>query len=100
MPSNVLCYGLGSYIKIFNNRLLSNEEIEQIMFKLNKHVAESKITTSDHINSLCARHSSNTNCPRCGGNLIEKTAKKGPSEGAKFLGCDNYPKCRFTKNIF
>jgi len=33
-------------------------------------------------------------CLKCGGNLIEKSGKYG-----KFLGCSNYPKCRFTKNI-
>ena len=35
-------------------------------------------------------------CPRCGGKLVERTAK---STGKRFLGCSNYPKCKFTKNI-
>ena len=35
-------------------------------------------------------------CPRCGGKLVERTAKK---DGRKFLGCENYPNCKFTKNI-
>lgn len=34
----------------------------------------------------------NEKCPRCGGNLIEKSGKYG-----KFFGCSNYPKCNFTK---
>lgn len=33
-------------------------------------------------------------CPKCGGNLIEKSGKYG-----KFFGCSNYPKCNFTKKI-
>jgi len=33
-------------------------------------------------------------CPNCGGELIEKNGKYG-----KFLGCSNYPKCKYTKNI-
>jgi len=33
-------------------------------------------------------------CPECGGELLEKRGKYG-----KFLGCSNYPKCRFTKRI-
>jgi DNA topoisomerase I len=32
-------------------------------------------------------------CPRCGGNLVEREGKFG-----KFLGCRNYPKCKFTKS--
>lgn len=33
-------------------------------------------------------------CPQCGGLLIEKNGKYG-----KFLGCSNYPNCKYTKNI-
>jgi len=33
-------------------------------------------------------------CPKCGGKLEEKIGKYG-----KFLGCSNYPKCKYTKNI-
>lgn len=38
-------------------------------------------------------------CPRCGANLVLRTAKKGYKVGTKFYGCSNYPKCRFIKNI-
>lgn len=30
-------------------------------------------------------------CPKCGGNLIEREGKYG-----KFMGCSNFPKCRFV----
>ena len=33
-------------------------------------------------------------CPTCGSKLLEKNGKYG-----KFLGCTNYPNCRFTKKI-
>ncbi len=32
-------------------------------------------------------------CPRCGGKLILRISKTG----SKFYGCENYPKCTFTK---
>jgi len=35
-------------------------------------------------------------CPRCGGQLVLRTASKGPNAGSQFYGCSNYPKCRFT----
>lgn len=38
-------------------------------------------------------------CPRCGGELILRTAKKGENAGNKFYGCSNYPKCRYVRNI-
>ncbi len=37
-------------------------------------------------------------CPRCGGNLVVRVAKKGNNAGNKFYGCSNYPRCRYTKN--
>ena len=33
-------------------------------------------------------------CPLCGGNLVERAGKYG-----KFIGCSNFPKCKYTKNI-
>ena len=38
-------------------------------------------------------------CPRCGGDLVLRTAKRGGQAGRQFWGCSNYPKCRFIENI-
>ncbi|MEP6645983.1 MAG: topoisomerase DNA-binding C4 zinc finger domain-containing protein [Saprospiraceae bacterium] len=51
------------------------------------------------LKSLTERHSSTTVCPRCGSILVERTARNGTNAGSKFLGCEGYPKCRFTKKI-
>lgn len=37
-------------------------------------------------------------CPKCGGNMILRTASKGTYAGKKFYGCSNYPKCRYIEN--
>ena len=37
-------------------------------------------------------------CPRCGGKLVLRTAKKGTNAGQQFYGCSNYPKCRYIQN--
>lgn len=39
-------------------------------------------------------------CPRCGGNLVLRTATKGDRKGQQFYGCSNFPKCRYTKNLY
>ena len=31
-------------------------------------------------------------CPLCGGQLVERNGKYG-----SFIGCSNYPKCKYTK---
>lgn len=33
-------------------------------------------------------------CPRCGGQIVQRTGKYGD-----FFGCSNYPKCRFVQRI-
>ncbi len=38
-------------------------------------------------------------CPKCGSNLIIRTASKGKYQGNKFYGCSNYPKCRYTQKL-
>lgn len=38
-------------------------------------------------------------CPKCGGTLILRIAKKGLNAGSQFYGCSNYPNCRYTKNL-
>ena len=41
----------------------------------------------------------NLTCPKCGGTLVLRTAKKGANAGSQFYGCSNYPNCKYTKNL-
>lgn len=40
-----------------------------------------------------------TTCPRCGGRLVVRTAKRGDHAGRRFLGCETYPRCRHIENL-
>lgn len=33
-------------------------------------------------------------CPKCGGGMIKRTARKGQNAGQEFWGCASYPQCR------
>jgi restriction system protein len=96
LPSNVLSSDLGRYIKQFKDIVLSNDEVERICGLLIS--TEGKISKREHIQSLHDRHTSDTVCPRCGSDLVERTVKQGPRTGSQFVGCSGYPKCRFTLN--
>lgn len=37
-------------------------------------------------------------CPRCGSDMIKRTASKGENKGNIFWGCSNFPKCRCIVN--
>jgi restriction system protein len=99
LPKNVINSGVGRYIKRFRNQMLSTEEVDRVLISLKKHISESTLSNRDHVRSLRKRHSSNTTCPRCGASLAERMALQGANAGSKFLGCTNYPKCRFTKRV-
>lgn len=98
MPPNVIQSGLGRYIKRFQIQILTTDKVNQIISVIQKHLRESSLSRKDHIRSLKIRHSSTSICPKCGSNLIVRTAKQGPNTVRKFLGCEKYPKCRFTRD--
>ncbi len=38
-------------------------------------------------------------CPRCGGEMVRRTARKGSNAGNQFWGCRSFPRCRGTAKI-
>jgi hypothetical protein len=42
------------------------------------------------------RPSENPLCPTCKSPMVLRTAKRGPTSGAKFYGCSQYPNCTTT----
>ena len=98
MPSNVLASGLGRYIKRFKNVILSKQEVDKITEQIQRYKQDSNLSAKDHIRSLGERHNSITICPKCGYSLVKRLAKTGRNAGSEFLGCSNFPKCRFAKS--
>lgn len=37
-------------------------------------------------------------CPKCGGVMVQRTAKQGATAGSKFWGCASFPNCRGIRN--
>lgn len=99
LPANVIKSGLSRYIRRFQEPALGPDVVLRVTNTLENHLSVSSLNRRDHVRSLRERHASTTVCPRCGSSLVERTAKKGPSAGSKFLGCEGYPRCRFTKNV-
>lgn len=38
-------------------------------------------------------------CPRCGAQIVLRTARKGEHKGEQFYGCSGFPKCRYHEYI-
>jgi formate dehydrogenase maturation protein FdhE len=96
-PPNVLSSGLSSYIKGFNEILFSDAELFSLERRLKQFQEGNTISSKQHIDNLEARYSSETKCPKCGGKLVRKIAKRGASVGTEFLGCSNFPSCKYIK---
>lgn len=88
---------LRSTIKSFKTPLISQEEIPIIVTKLSSSNITTKGSRKKHIQQIETyrknRESaiSKGKCPKCGGNLVEREGEYG-----KFMGCSNFPKCRFS----
>jgi restriction system protein len=99
MPSNVLDGGLIPYIKHFRQAHLSLQKVVRIEASLSSLKKDKSLNRRNHLASLRARHESTTICPRCGGLLVQRVSKKGKFADKLFLGCSNYPKCKYIKKV-
>jgi len=69
--------------------------IQEIKFKLAPHLGGNISITSEEVDELIDSPASiEPMCPKCGGKMLLRTAKKGANAGRQFWGCENYPKCR------
>ncbi|MGK4468463.1 restriction endonuclease [Mammaliicoccus sciuri] len=57
-------------------------------------VMKDRNTLSKWIININPDFSINEKCPKCNHELVTRTGKNG-----QFLGCSNYPNCRYTKNF-
>ncbi len=96
IPNVVNLKNLKDYLANFNDGThLTVTEMDYIYEKL-LSAARSDITKRDHLKSIrkTQKEIEKNICPRCGGTLKLREGQYG-----KFLGCINYPDCKFTKQI-
>ncbi|OGP56458.1 MAG: nuclease [Deltaproteobacteria bacterium RBG_13_52_11] len=100
MPENVLNTGYTGYIKSKTNVLFTDEEVKTICEAISTgRLPKGWSTKTEHLKSLKERHASTTACPKCGGQLLPRTARQGKNAGSQFFGCANYPKCRYIADF-
>ena len=67
---------------------LSSEEITGLKERLEPLTRVSEGEKERHVDAIRER------CPECGNALLLRNGRYGP-----FLGCSNYPKCKYTRNV-
>ena len=96
VPEYVLEWDYTKYIKSKSEVILSQHEIYQAERKLRAAKDDATLLSGFmHVHELKKKYTSTEVCPKCGGQLVERVAKQGKNAGNKFLGCSNFPKCRY-----
>ena len=93
----------GELVRNYNlyNKIMSYKEIkisnkEEIINIINSNNIVDKKVRKEHINNIKENiiDKDSNKCPKCGSDLVKRKGQYG-----EFLGCSNYPKCKYTKNI-
>jgi hypothetical protein len=92
---------LRKFIECAGEEVLSDEQVEELLGQIRGNNVWGKESRKLHVINVRTRMSKVRTmvkegaCPRCGGMLKSRSGRYG-----KFLGCTNYPRCRFTsKNL-
>lgn len=98
MPPNVLTGGYTTYVKSKRQVLFTEAEVERIVAAVQAQMLpKTRETHLKHVDHLKQRFESTTTCGRCGNPLVVRTAKTGSNAGNQFLGCSQYPSCRYVR---
>jgi restriction system protein len=97
MPEEVVkgVSGWRDYMENKKRVLLTDNEVDRICTQL-KTIKENTpvLQGLKHAYTLHKKYASSSVCPKCGGRLLVRNSARG-----KFLGCKNYPRCRYTKEL-
>ena len=104
LPANVICGGPFGFIKTKTEVLIPDDQVLAIVEAIKTGMRpktflglSTRETKQEHLASLQARHGSTSTCPKCGGELVLRTVKKGTKVGQTFYGCAKFPSCRFVR---
>lgn len=79
-------------IKSYSDEIISNPD--EIVSEINKNNITDQDIKKEHIKNIMDNiiDKDPNKCPKCGGQLVERSGKYGT-----FIGCSNYPKCKYTR---
>jgi hypothetical protein len=80
--------------KVLSYKEVLIKNVDEIVETINKNNITDKNIKREHIQNIKNNiiDKGNNKCPKCGGQLIERTGKYG-----YFISCSNYPKCKYTR---
>lgn len=100
MPDKVThTRGYIRHIKSKRDVLLSQADVDIVIAQIKEiRLQRGLATNRQHVSHLRRKHSRSSPttppCPKCGGEMVLRTAKNGKNVGNKFWGCATFPICR------
>lgn len=91
---------LNRTIKTYNKEVISEKDKLNIYKRITDLNINNKDKRKQHVKTIKENIKNKNNiannniCPRCGSNLVIRKGKNG-----NFMGCNQFPKCRYTKDI-
>ena len=81
---------------------MTDDKVEELYTSLKELSNVDNETKEKHIEDINKRLDVNETldkkiCPRCGSELVLRTAKRGAHAGEQFYGCSSFPKCRYMQ---
>jgi hypothetical protein len=98
VPRGVFLHSCSSWVGAKKQVLLGDPEVERIIALIESRAGSGFFAERAHTLSVKRRYRSATICPKCGGDLVPRVARRGPLPGSRFLGCSNYPACKYIRN--
>ncbi len=80
-------------------RLIDGRELVQMVSEVQTSGRIEEQRANDAGPVALAAHASAPTCPQCGAVLVQRTAKRGARAGSNFLGCSQFPKCNYTRDM-
>ena len=86
-------------IRQYRTLMFQEKELDLLVEKIKSANIVTRKNKREHVQRIQTKVADNKAkveqgiCPRCGGKLVARKGKNG-----FFLGCSNYPKCRYTRN--
>ncbi len=87
-------------IRKYAEKIVQSDDVTTVVSLLQGADIRTASIKKEHVAAVAAKKAAFNNiaagdtCPRCGGTMVLRSWKNG-----RFLGCSNYPKCRFTKAL-
>lgn len=100
VPQGIFLHTCASWVATRRDVVLTDADVDRILETLKEGTTSGFFASRRHASSVRAKYSNTTTCPKCGGDLVPRVARRGPMPGSHFLGCSNYPRCKYTWKEF